>query len=349
MFPSELFGLITPFPRDDKVFVAMSFDTLLDRRWSEVIEPGVKDAGLQAFRVDASKISDSIITEIERGIATARLVLADISLVGTTRNANVMYEVGLAHAVRPHEVILFRSDLEKLLFDLSPVRVNKYDPDHSPSQARQTVREAVAEAIKEIDVRKSLAVDRAASSMDEHTIIVLVAARDAGFQHPAATTMSAVLSSLSDLQALSRVLDAGLVRATYRGRPLPEKGKVGELIHDQLRYENRRQALGPLNSHRAVGPPMYVTRNFSPSDGPLCPRPSKSTLHSMPKNPSRPSTSRLWLPLRNPARTGSQEQPILSGKRLTPYTFLTHPLLAANLCLLVEAYGQLRDCPDDQA
>src|SRR5512142_302622 len=114
MYPAHFFDLFPPFPRDDRVFVAMSFDPLLEPRWASVIEPGVSDAGLKAYRVNASKISDSIVTEIEQGSANARLVLADVSLVGSTRNANVLYEVGLAHAVRqPQEVLLFRSDSER--------------------------------------------------------------------------------------------------------------------------------------------------------------------------------------------------------------------------------------------
>ena len=178
MYPAHLFALVPPFHGDNRVFVAMSFDPLLERRWTEVIEPGVADARLRAYRVDASKISDSIIKEIEQGIATARLVLADVSIVGSTRNGNVMYEVGLAHAVRqPQEVILFRSDGERLLFDLSPVRVNSYEPDHDPSHARLALKEAVLDALKDVDVRKSIAVERAANSMDEPSIIVLTAAQ----------------------------------------------------------------------------------------------------------------------------------------------------------------------------
>ncbi len=239
MYPAELFGLITPFPRDDRVFVAMSFDPLLERRWNEVIEPGVGDAGLHAYRVNASKISDSIITEIERGIATARLVLADISVVGSTRNANVMYEVGLAHAVRqPQEVILFRSDTEKLLFDLSPVRVNRYDPDRDATLARQAVKEAVADAIKEVDLRKSLAVDRAASSVDESAITVLVAAAGKdGVQPFPIDTIDKILANMRYLQALSRLLDAGLILAAYKDTPPPAEAEPLDVIKGQLRYK----------------------------------------------------------------------------------------------------------------
>ena len=151
MYPAHLFELFPPFPRDERVFVAMSFDPALRLRWTNVIEPAVREAGLEPFRVDASKVSDSILTEILQGIARARLILADISSVGGVRNANVLYEVGMAHAARqPQEVLLFRSDSDRLLFDVSNVRVNAFHPGqgvgkgHYPSKPQSARRSGIA-------------------------------------------------------------------------------------------------------------------------------------------------------------------------------------------------------------
>jgi hypothetical protein len=130
MYPNTYLSLFPPFPRNDKVFVAMSFDEKFRARWDKVICPAVsrierRGNRLEAFRVDARKISDSILTEILSGISTARLVLADVSTIKKVenkpiRNGNVMYEVGIAHAARlPEEVLLFRSDNDPLLFDMA--------------------------------------------------------------------------------------------------------------------------------------------------------------------------------------------------------------------------------------
>jgi hypothetical protein len=133
MYPAHVFSLYPPFARNKRAFVAMSFDPVLGRRWSDVIAPAITDCGLEPYRVNASKISDSILTDILKAISNAKLIIADVSAVVGTRSANVMYEVGLAHAVRePHEVILFRSDDERLLFDMANVRVNRYDPRRQP-------------------------------------------------------------------------------------------------------------------------------------------------------------------------------------------------------------------------
>jgi hypothetical protein len=117
-----------------RVFVAMSFEPRFQERYDSVIVPAVQSissAGrpLDAFRVDASKSGDSILTEILDGVAHSELVLADLSVVGQDaatghayRNGNVMYEVGLALACRqPSEVLLLRDDHERFLFDVSTI------------------------------------------------------------------------------------------------------------------------------------------------------------------------------------------------------------------------------------
>jgi hypothetical protein len=161
MYPSHFFGLFPPFPREDNVFVAMSFASRFDQRWNEVIAPAIhrvlrNEVPLEPLRVDSRKVSDSILTEILDGISKSRLVLADITTVGKLdgtpiRNGNVMYEVGIAHAVRlPEEVLLFRSDKDALLFDTSSVRVNEYQPETSPDEARDIVASAILDAFREM-------------------------------------------------------------------------------------------------------------------------------------------------------------------------------------------------------
>jgi hypothetical protein len=154
MYPRNYFQLFPPFPREEKVFVAMSFDTRFDACWNQVIIPAIQavhvnDVPLQPHRVDTHRIiRDSILTEILGGITNDRVIFADITSLGQldskpVHSSNVMYEVGLAHAVRlPEEVILFRADTDFLLFDVANVRVNTYDPDHDSDSARAWVTEA---------------------------------------------------------------------------------------------------------------------------------------------------------------------------------------------------------------
>jgi hypothetical protein len=165
VYPGNYFALFPPFPRENKVFVAMSFDPRFDARWERVLKPAIRSVSiggnaLQEHRVDIRRISDSILTEILSAVTNDTLILADITSIGQNekgaiRNGNVMYEIGLSHTKRlPEEVLLFRSDKDYLLFDMANVRVNEYDPDGQPEKAKKQVINAIIEAMKEIDLKK---------------------------------------------------------------------------------------------------------------------------------------------------------------------------------------------------
>lgn len=130
VYPARYFRSFPAFPASDRAFVAMSFDPRLQGRWEDVIRAGVLAAGLQPHRVDLSVLGDSILTEIMDGVAGSRLVLADVTTLDGHRNANVMYELGMSHAVRqPEEVLILRSDSDRLPFDTATLRVVTYNPD----------------------------------------------------------------------------------------------------------------------------------------------------------------------------------------------------------------------------
>jgi hypothetical protein len=217
MYPAHGLALFPPFPRDNRVFVAMQFQgEPFPSRWENVIAPGIREAGLEPFRVDIPRISQSIPTEIIAGLSQSRLVFADVTAIAGHRNGNVMYEIGIAHAVRqPEEVVLFRSDHERLLFDVSTIRVNSYDPEASPAIARASVKDAVTSAMRDVDLSRARAVQNAADSIDHRAVMLLVAAlAPAGLLEPALGTMGQVLGALPQIAALSRLLELGLVAAT---------------------------------------------------------------------------------------------------------------------------------------
>jgi hypothetical protein len=123
------------------------------------------------YRVDKKTISDSIITEIVSSIANCRLFFADVSSFDKLndrpiRNENVLYEVGIAHSSRlAEEVILFRSDNEYLMFDLSNIRVNRYDPDKDINTAKCLVMEALKSALEEVELQKHFYVQKAVDNI----------------------------------------------------------------------------------------------------------------------------------------------------------------------------------------
>ncbi len=134
MHPSIFINELWNGVEDNSVFVAMSFHESYKSRYEDVIKPAIErikinDENMRASRVDERKSGDSILTEIVRGITSSRIVIADISSMGKAadgynmqRNGNVMYELGIAHAVKsPEKVIIIKDDREQVLFDLSSI------------------------------------------------------------------------------------------------------------------------------------------------------------------------------------------------------------------------------------
>lgn len=252
MYPATYFGLFPPFPHDDRVFVAMSFDDLFLPRWRTVIEPAIaastfEGRPLQPHRVDARHVSDSILTEILQGISQSRLVFVDITTIERVgecaiRNANVMYELGLAHAARlPEEVLVFRSDDDSLPFDTVNFRVNPYAPDTDPEQAVRLVKDSIADALREIVLRRTMTVKRIAESLDFDSWTLLAEAMGGdGLTVPPFRTFGEAVGGMNRLLAIPRLLEFGAIRVEY-----PEVLHTG-MDNDSMRatFRYRATALG---------------------------------------------------------------------------------------------------------
>jgi len=199
----------------------MPFHDEFSRVWEHAIRPAVEQdlqPPLVAVRVDESLLSGSIVTDILDGIAHARIVLADISVAQTgkwrgQRNANVMYEVGLAHATRQStEVILIRTDKEEVNFDLAGIRVQSYDKADLPG-TRTLIHTLLEDAIRQIDQSKSLQVQKAVDALDADTMEFITRwAAEPGFHGPSPASMGAALLSIIKSAALSRLQTLGVVR-----------------------------------------------------------------------------------------------------------------------------------------
>lgn len=179
---------LNSFWRNDiepQVFVAMSFDDIYTNRFREVFEPAIQSVAfgkrmLRAIRTDLTKSGDSILTQINDGIAHSVLILADVSVVGRDstsgkayRNANVMYEVGIALTCRsPLEVILVRDDSDSLLFDLSTIPHDKIDFTNI-SAAREKISFALKDRLTQINYMKDLRVQQAVRVIRKFEYILL--------------------------------------------------------------------------------------------------------------------------------------------------------------------------------
>ena len=103
-------------------FVVMPFHPLFGKQYEKVIRPAIESAGLECVRGDEIYAHQSIVQDIWQSIRRCRLVVAELS----GRNPNVMYEIGLAHAIGKPIVLLTRNE-EDVPFDLRALRFIFYD------------------------------------------------------------------------------------------------------------------------------------------------------------------------------------------------------------------------------
>lgn len=96
-----------------------------DKIYKALIEPAVSSAGLEAIRADEETVNGIIHKPMYE-----RLILCDYALADlTTSNANVFYELGVRHAVKPFTTLtIFASD-SKLPFDVNFLRCMPYQYD----------------------------------------------------------------------------------------------------------------------------------------------------------------------------------------------------------------------------
>jgi hypothetical protein len=111
-----------PEQRPKRAFVIMPFGMPYDAYYSTVFKPGLEASGCEVQRADDLSAPHPIIKDIQASIVGADLILCEMS----GHNANVFYELGLAHAIgKP--VILVSDNLGSVPFDLRHIRIITYD------------------------------------------------------------------------------------------------------------------------------------------------------------------------------------------------------------------------------
>jgi hypothetical protein len=130
-----------------KCFAIMPFDAKFTPVL-ETIERAVNDLGIADLgfdRADRSHRSGLALRNIEESIRDADAIVVDI----TGDNANVFYELGLAHALRGHEkIVLISQERLAFPFDVSSLQVHTYTPDKLDT-LHQKLKTCIDEALAE--------------------------------------------------------------------------------------------------------------------------------------------------------------------------------------------------------
>jgi hypothetical protein len=108
--------------RKNSCFVIMPFGNWCDNYYTEIFKPAIVNAGLEPKRADDIYRPGTIVQDIWDFTKSAKIVLADL----TGKNANVFYELGLAHALAK-PAILVTNSMEDVPFDLRALRVIEYN------------------------------------------------------------------------------------------------------------------------------------------------------------------------------------------------------------------------------
>jgi hypothetical protein len=100
----------------------MPFGGWFDGYYSAIYQPAIVAAGLTPKRADDMYRPSTIVNDIWDYTKQAKIILADL----TGKNANVFYELGLAHALAK-PAILVAETMNDVPFDLRALRVIEYD------------------------------------------------------------------------------------------------------------------------------------------------------------------------------------------------------------------------------
>lgn len=226
MHPNTFIDKLWNGTETNTIFVAMSFAGKFAERYAQVLRPAVEATryqgnSLAAVRVDENKTGDSIVTDIVRGIAEARVVLVDLSDLSPDsaepiRNGNVMYELGLAHAVKsPGKVIVIRDDSRKLLFDVSSIP--HYTIDFAEVEgAKSSISSLLADRLKEVQLLEDIKLRTFVSAITDGEAIVLLtlyASKDGAPVDLARCINGKRIIPLQTADAIRRLSDLGMLNS----------------------------------------------------------------------------------------------------------------------------------------
>ena len=93
-----------------------------DAVYEALIVSAINKAGMTPLRADAEMIGGLIHRPMYERLLFCDFAVADL----TTANANVFYELGIRHAVRPWSTVLLSAEGTRLPFDVAPLRGLRY-------------------------------------------------------------------------------------------------------------------------------------------------------------------------------------------------------------------------------
>jgi hypothetical protein len=127
--------------KEKTCFAIMPFDKEFDDTYTHAIKRAAEARGYRCHRADQHKDPNNMIHELIRHISEAGVVVADL----TGLNANVFYELGLAHCSSDYnKTIMIARNGTQIPFDIAPYRIEHYKVDY---EGIDSLRKAVGDQI----------------------------------------------------------------------------------------------------------------------------------------------------------------------------------------------------------
>lgn len=131
--------IIRPFGvKDDRQGGAIDFDQV-ER---ELIDPALTWHGITGRTTEEIAAAGNIREDMFRLLIAADLVIADVSI----HNANVFYELGIRHALRPARTVMIRCRADAPVFDLQTDRYLEYDRER-PGASKSALVGAIEQTL----------------------------------------------------------------------------------------------------------------------------------------------------------------------------------------------------------
>lgn len=115
-----------------------------DLIYEQIIVPACESAALEPIRADEEVLGGLIHKPMFERLMLCDFAIADLS----TANANVFYELGVRHGIRPHSTVLIFGRGMRLPFDVAPLRGIPYELDaHGRPSATSADVNSIAERL----------------------------------------------------------------------------------------------------------------------------------------------------------------------------------------------------------
>lgn len=122
--------------------------------YDDIIKPAVQKSNFNPYRVDEAKGTNLIHVDILKQLIDAPIAICDLS----SRNPNVLFELGIRQAFDKPVVLIQESDTPRI-FDISGLRCIDYSKNmkyHEVIQAQNLISEAMNETMKNIEDKSNM-------------------------------------------------------------------------------------------------------------------------------------------------------------------------------------------------